>query len=125
MSSKIIGMLSIAFISLANSSYAATSYNCGSVSLTVQNNKIRIFGLASLDNQKSVIGSQTRYSPRPEHAGSTRYDISSICGSSGDVYAILDKELSSGKQNGELTIQSTCDGDGGAPTYDRYTCESK
>lgn len=115
--------MALGLVFLGSLAQAATSYDCGSLSLTVGKNKVRVTGLDGA--RGPVTGSKTRYNPSAEHAGSTRYDISSVCQSSGDVYAILDKDLSTGKDRGELTIQSTCDADGGAPSFDRYSCRVK
>lgn len=111
-------------IILSSFAHASTNYDCGSLKLSIGTGKIKILGLVE-NSTKSVSGIQTRYSPSAKNAGSTRFDISSICQSSGDVYAILDKSLTLGKPDGELTIQSTCDADAGAPSFERYTCRTK
>jgi hypothetical protein len=97
----------------------AASYNCGGVTLEVKAGSVEISG------EINATGPITKYKPLAKNAGSTRYDISSSCDSSGSIYAILDKDLSAGAARGNLTLESTCDGDGSGPIFQRYSCIAK
>lgn len=119
-------LLSIITLSMSQVLANVITYQCGPLKLSTAqgSGKIQIVGLPGAEN-KGVLGAQTRYNPTEKHAGSTRYDVSSICDASGNVYVILDSNLSTGKADGAITIQSNCDADGGAPTFNRYSCQAK
>ncbi len=116
--------LILSLVFLSGVAHASSAYDCGALKISVGLGKIKVLGLSEAGG-KATDGEITKYRPSAKNAGSTRYDISSICQSSGDVYAILDKDLSAGKPFGRMIIQSSCDADGGMPTFDRYTCRSK
>lgn len=118
-------LAALGLLAFANPAQASMTYVCSSgLTLKIESERIDILNLDP-SNPSSVRGNKTDYRPTPRHVGSTRFDISSVCDGSGDVYAILDRQLSSGSASGRLTIQSTCDADGNPPSYQIYSCKLK
>jgi len=100
----------------------AATYKCsGGVELSVSfsEGKLKVDGLDGTTGPAHG-DLDSSYKPRADHEGSTRYELTDAC-DEGTVYAILDKKLSEGK-SGQLTVENACDTDGGAPSFNAYSC---
>lgn len=126
MKSTLCALITVA--ALGSAVAHATEFSCTTNSLNgtaeVSVSKSRLTVRASgdvanaIDKKEVVATHDESYNPRPQHAGSQRYNASNSCG---PFSLIIDKAMASGKA-GKMTFQQDCDSDGTGPSYTVYDC---